>query len=166
MSSRTIEIRLTIVIPAEVSSPRRVAQSRQAPSAPLKRMPALVEDDCVSSQSSHHSAARSLYAEFNRTEPIPPFDPATGSTYTFETNSTRMNRIRSLKADTATDISLTDWKRLSDFLANLTYYKGHTTPEHVVELFEQYETWVKALPEQEARHLNRYQRMARFLREL
>lgn len=177
MSTRMFEIMLTIVVPTEdpiqvsVSSPRPIhTQPRQAPSAPVKQMPALVDNDQEESQSSsHHAAARSLYAEFNLTQqPIEPFDSTSAKPYDFSIKPLpshyKANLILSLKSNGAVDVPLEHYRRLKDFLANVNYIRGHTTPEHVVDLFQQYESWVKTLPEKEARHLNRYQRMARFLK--
>lgn len=176
MSSRTFEFTLTIVIPDEdcikvsVSSPRRISKPKQVPSAPVKQpLPALIDEDSIVSDP--HSAARSLYAEFNFTQPIQPFDPSSAERFDFSPNpptfpsAYKDNLILSLQVNTAVGIPCSLYKRLKDFVANMTRVKADISAENVVRQFEQYDSWVKTLPEREARHLNRYQRMARFLNQ-
>lgn len=178
MSSRTFEFTLTIVIPDEdhiqvsVSSPHRISKPKQVPSAPVKQhLPALVDEDSIVSDP--HSAARSLYAEFNftQTQPIQPFDRSSAERFDFSPNQPTFpsaykdNLILSLQVNAAVGIPCSLYKRLKDFVANMTRVKGDISAENVVRLFEQYESWVSRLPERESRHLNRYQRMARFLNQ-
>lgn len=200
---RIFELTLTITIPNDddiqvsVSSPRRVSAPRAAPSAPLKSLPpALVDDEEEEKEKEpHHSAARSLYTEFN--QPIEPFDfwvkktihkrqPTLPTADPFDfskelkpvqnksdaksdakkkSDLAEKNRlILSLRGDMCLGgVPVETFRRLKDFLACVNFVKGHTTPEHVVELYEQYEGWVKKVPEEELCHLNRYQRMTRFL---
>lgn len=190
---RTFELTLTITIPNDeeiqvsVSSPRRVSAPRAAPSAPVKSLPpALVDDEEEEEKKPHRSAARSLYTEFN--QPIEPFDFWVKKTihkrqsdpFDFskelkpvqnksdakkKSDLAEKNRlILSLRGDMCLGgVPVETFRRLKDFLACVNYVKGHTTPEHVVDLYEQYEGWVKKVPEEELRHLNRYQRMTRFL---
>lgn len=188
MTTHTITFTLSIVIPDSsngiqfsVSTPQVNTQPTVAPSAPIKRaertmpkrtMPKLIEDDS-DEEEKHHTAARSLYYEMN--QEIPPFDASSSSTYSFDEEEIpcapfprafKEKLVSSLERGAAIGISSFLYKKLRDFLANVTYIKGYTPTRHVVSLFEKYESWVEATPVKVLRHLNRYQRMARFLNEL
>jgi hypothetical protein len=73
--------------------------------------------------------------------------------------------IQSLKQKKPINIDATLYQRLNDFMKCFLNVKVPASVEHVVDLFQRYEAWVGKLSEQEARHLNRYQRMTRFLNE-
>lgn len=184
MTTHTITFTLSIVIPDSshgiqfsVSTPQVNTQPTVAPSAPIKcempkhTMPKLIEDDSEEDEK-HHTAARSLYYEMN--QEIPPFDASTSSTYSFDeegipcapfSRAFKEKLVSSLEKKKEDGISSFLYKKLCDFLANVTHIKGYTPTRHVVALFEKYESWVEATPVKVLRHLNRYQRMTRFLNE-
>lgn len=183
MTTHTISFTLSIVIPDSshgiqfsVSTPQVNTQPTVAPYAPIKcaerTMPKLIEDDSEEDEN-HHTAARSLYYEMN--QEIPPFDASTSSTYSFDEEEIpcapfprafKEKLVSSLEKKKEDGISSFLYKKLRDFLANVTHIKGYTPTRHVVALFDKYESWVEATPVKVLRHLNRYQRMARFLNEL
>jgi hypothetical protein len=154
--SNSITISITITIPrpyeyeSEIQTPEPQTPVSESPSetkpllAPLKKktMPKLVRDDLAP------RAARELKYDFDMEE---------------ENDDCRVNEY--LRASSPAPYMDQDvYRKVSLFKKLFKQMRGETLKG--CQLFHDYEKWVEEeLTEKEKKHLNRYQRMARFIRE-